>query len=73
MSRHTEPDSIRQRVLAHRARQIAAGRQLVNTYLPEELIEQIDRAKEAEGVRGRTPIIEQALRFYFEKKHEGMK
>ena len=68
MSRHTEPDSIRERVLAHRARQIAAGRHLVNTYLPADLIDLIDQTKEAEGVRGRTPIIEQALRFYFEQK-----
>lgn len=68
MSRHTEPDSIRERVLAHRARQIAAGRHLVNTYLPAELIELIDQTKEAKGIRGRTPIIEEALRFYFEKQ-----
>nr|WP_275592590.1 hypothetical protein [Aquamicrobium sp. NLF2-7] len=37
------------------------------------MIEMIDQTKEAEGVRGRTPIIEQALRFYFEKKRKGIK
>ncbi len=66
MSRHVLP--VKEKVAAHRARQIAAGRQLVNTYLPAELIEQIDQTKEAKGVRGRTPIIEEALRFYFEKQ-----
>jgi metal-responsive CopG/Arc/MetJ family transcriptional regulator len=61
------------KVAAYRARQIAAGRQLVNTYLPAELIELIDQTKEVKGVRGRTPIIEEALRFYFEKQqgHNG--
>ncbi|MER9586199.1 hypothetical protein [Mesorhizobium sp. M0276] len=71
MSRQVLP--VKEKVAAHRARQVAAGRQLVNTYLPAELIVQIDQTKDAEGVRGRTPIIEAALRFYFEKKHEGIK
>jgi len=66
MSRHVQP--VKEKVAAHRARQIAAGRQLVNTYLPAELIELIDQTKEVKGVRGRTPIIEEALRFYFEKQ-----
>lgn len=57
---------IRDSVADHRARQIAAGRHLVNTYLPIELIELIDHSKESQGVRGRTPIIEQALKYYFE-------
>lgn len=65
--------AVREKVAAHRARQIAAGRHLVNIYLPEELITLIDETKETEGVRGRTPIIEQALRFYFEKKPEDIK
>lgn len=66
MSRRVLP--VKEKVAAHRARQIAAGRQLVNTYLPAELIELIDQTKEVKGVRGRTPIIEEALRFYFEKQ-----
>ena len=66
MSRHVQP--VKEKVAAHRARQIAAGRQLANTYLPAELIELIDQTKEVKGVRGRTPIIEEALRFYFEKQ-----
>lgn len=71
MKRHRDdPENIRQRVIAHRARQIEAGRLLVNTYLPGELVELIDQAKEAKGARGRTPIIEEALRFYFEKQQE---
>lgn len=64
MSRHVLP--VKEKVAAHRARQIAAGRQLVNTYLPAELVEAIDRLKEARGARGRTPIIEEALRVYIE-------
>jgi len=55
-------------VRAHRERRRAAGRVLVNTDLPAELVEAIDRLKEVKGVRGRTPIIEEALRFYFEKQ-----
>ena len=66
MSRQVLP--VKEKVAAHRARQIAAGRQLVNTYLPAELIELIDQTKEVKGVRGRTPIIEEALRFYIEKQ-----
>jgi hypothetical protein len=57
---------IRESVADHRARQIAAGRHLVNTYLPTELIDLIDQTKESQGIRGRTPIIEQALKYYFE-------
>jgi len=53
-------------VRAHRERRRAAGRVLVNTDLPAELVEAIDRLKEARGVRGRTPIIEEALRVYIE-------
>ena len=64
MSRQVLP--VKEKVAAHRARQIAAGRQLVNTYLPAELVEAIDRLKEARGARGRTPIIEEALRVYIE-------
>ena len=66
MSRQVLP--VKEKVAAHRARQIAAGRQLVNTYLPAELIELIDQTKEVKGVRGRTPIIKEALRLYFEKQ-----
>ena len=47
-------------VRAHRERRRAAGRVLVNTDLPAELVKAIDQLKEARGVRGRTPIIEEA-------------
>lgn len=70
---HVEKTATRDRVSAHRERLRAAGRVYVNTDLPHDLIALIDQTKEAEGVRGRTPIIEAALRFYFEKKHEGIK
>jgi metal-responsive CopG/Arc/MetJ family transcriptional regulator len=52
----------------HRKRQAEAGRVQVNSYLPGDLVEQVDRAKEVRGVPNRTLIIEEALRFYFEKQ-----
>jgi hypothetical protein len=39
-------EEIRRGVAAHRARQIAAGRVALNTYVPGELVEAIDRIKE---------------------------
>ncbi len=59
-------ERIRKDVAAHRARQAAAGRVALNTYVPGDLIEAIDRIKEQKGVPGRAPIIEEALRFYIE-------
>ena len=59
---------IRRSVAAHRARQLAAGRVALNTYVPGDLIEAIDKIKEQRGVSGRAPIIEEALRFYIEAK-----
>lgn len=59
-------EKIRKDVAAHRARQAAAGRVALNTYVPGDLIEAIDRIKEQKGVPGRAPIIEEALRFYIE-------
>ena len=50
-----------------RARWRAEGRILVQADLPGELVEQLDRAKQEKGVQSRAPIIEEALRFYFEK------
>ncbi|MBB3811664.1 ribbon-helix-helix domain-containing protein [Pseudochelatococcus contaminans] len=38
----------------------------MNTDLPAEMVKAIDQLKEARGVRGRTPIIEEALRVYIE-------
>jgi hypothetical protein len=62
-------EEIRRGVAAHRARQIAAGRVALNTYVPGELVEAIDRIKEQHGgASARAPIIEEALRFYIEAK-----
>lgn len=61
-------EEIRRKVAAHRARQLASGRVALNTYVPGELVEAIDRIKEQRGVTGRAPIIEEALRFYIEAK-----
>ena len=56
----------RKKVAAHRARQIASGRIAMTTYIPTDLLEQIDQIKEQRGMNGRAPIIEEALRFYIE-------
>lgn len=71
MKRDTE--KIRKDVAAHRARQLAAGRIALTTYVPTDLLAQIDKIKEQRGALGRAPIIEEALRFYIEKAPEGMK
>ncbi|MBN9070140.1 MAG: ribbon-helix-helix protein, CopG family [Rhizobiales bacterium] len=63
-------EQIRKDVAAHRRRLREAGRTFVNTDLPAELVRAIDQLKEAKGVRGRTPIIEEALRFYIEQQQE---
>ena len=59
---------IRESVAEHRERLRAAGRMLLTTDLPMELIEAIDKHKAEIGVRGRTPIIEDALRVYLKRK-----
>jgi len=61
-------EKIRKDVAAHRARQAAAGRVALNTYVPGDLIEAIDRIKEQRGVLGRAPIIEEALRLFIEQQ-----
>lgn len=64
MSRSAIP--VKEKVAAHRARQLASGRVALNTYVPGELIEAIDQIKEQRGAPSRMPIIEEALRFYIE-------
>ena len=59
----------RKDVAAHRARQLAAGRIALTTYVPTDLLAQIDKIKEQRGVLGRAPIIEEALRLLIEKQH----
>ena len=61
-------EEIRRKVAAHRARQLASGRVALNTYVPGDLVEAIDKIKEQRGATGRAPIIEEALRFYIEAK-----
>ncbi|MDA5250271.1 ribbon-helix-helix domain-containing protein [Agrobacterium sp. MAFF210268] len=68
MSRTGSTTTTTQRVVAHRERRRASGHVLVNVDLPGDLVEAIDRLKEAHGVRSRAPIIEEALRFYIEKQ-----
>jgi len=66
MSRSATP--VKEKVAAHRARQIAAGRIALTTYVPTDLLEQIDKIKEQRGAAGRGPIIEEALRLLIEKQ-----
>lgn len=63
---HETPEQIRKKVAAHRARQIAAGRVAVHTFLSAETVEQLDRLKEQRGVSSRAPLIEEAVRAYIE-------
>ena len=67
MSRSPTAIPARERVAAMRARREAAGMARVWADLPGELVEQLDRAKQEKGVQSRAPLIEEALRFYFEK------
>ncbi|MCM0753627.1 hypothetical protein DEA98_29500 (plasmid) [Brucella pseudogrignonensis] len=67
MSRSPTAIPARERVAAMRARREAAGMARVWADLPGELVAQLDRAKQ-KGAQSRAPIIEEALRFYFEKQ-----
>jgi metal-responsive CopG/Arc/MetJ family transcriptional regulator len=60
--------SSRERVAAFRQRRRATGRVLVSTDLPGDLIAAVDQIKQERGVSSRTPIIEEALRFYIDKQ-----
>lgn len=63
-----DPATARERLIAHRERRRAAGRVLVTTDLPGDLVALVDRTKEERGASARAAIIEEALRFYFEKQ-----
>lgn len=63
-----DPITARERLIAHRERRRAAGRVLVTTDLPGDLVARIDQIKEERGASARASIIEEALRFYFEQK-----
>ncbi|MDC7260385.1 ribbon-helix-helix protein, CopG family [Shinella sp. HY16] len=63
-----DPATARERLIAHRERRRAAGRVLVTTDLPGDLVALVDQTKEERGASARAAIIEEALRFYFEQK-----
>ncbi|MGV2121408.1 MULTISPECIES: ribbon-helix-helix protein, CopG family [Rhizobium/Agrobacterium group] len=63
-----EPTSTTERVNALRARRRAAGRVILTTDLPSELIDCLDRIKEGRGVSSRAPLVEEALRLLIEKE-----
>lgn len=60
--------NVRESVAAHRAKQLAAGRVALNTYVPGDVMKEIDRIKEKRGVPSRIPLIEEALRLLIEKE-----
>ncbi|MBD8555163.1 ribbon-helix-helix protein, CopG family [Rhizobium sp. CFBP 8762] len=59
-------EDVRRRAAAHKARQRAAGRVAVSTFLSAETVQQLDRIKEERGASSRAPLIEEAVRFYIE-------
>lgn len=60
----------RESVQQVRERLRAAGRILVQTDLPRDLVEAIDQIKFETGARGRTPIIEEAIRSFIEQQQQ---
>ncbi|MCJ8510285.1 ribbon-helix-helix domain-containing protein [Rhizobium lemnae] len=66
MSHAAKP--VKERVVGHRARQLAAGRVVLNTYVPGDLLEALDRIKEKRGAQSRMPLIEEALRLLIERE-----
>lgn len=70
MAQPTITEIKRESVRALRARLRAEGRTLMTTDLPGDLIEGLDRLKESRGLRGRTPLIEEAVRDYLQRVHE---
>ncbi len=66
MMRKTSGRKTKSEYLAvYREKKLAAGGHLVNVYLPAHLVEILDQMKEDEGMRGRAPIISEALEVYF--------
>ncbi|MAD35378.1 MAG: hypothetical protein CMO30_00245 [Tistrella sp.] len=53
---------------AHRDRQAAAGRGLLHTYVPGELLSELDRLKEREGMPNRSVLVAQALKEFIERR-----
>lgn len=54
----------RQRVSAHREKLRAAGRTFVNTDLPTELVDCLDKIKAERGLASRAQVFELALRAF---------
>lgn len=56
------------RSAAYRKRQFAAGRAHLSIYLPADVVEGMDRLKEARGIARRADVIEAALRRFIEEE-----
>ncbi|WP_167331218.1 ribbon-helix-helix protein, CopG family [Sinorhizobium fredii] len=65
---HVDRTVNRQRVSAHREKVRAAGRTFVNTDLPTDLVDCLDRIKEERGMASRAQVFEEALRAYVENE-----
>ncbi|WP_337738521.1 ribbon-helix-helix protein, CopG family [Sinorhizobium meliloti] len=63
-----ERTGTRERVSAHRERLRAAGRIYVNTDLPADLVECLDKIKTQRGAASRAQLVEEALRLFIEKE-----
>ena len=63
-----ERTGTRERVSAHRERLRAAGRVYVNTDLPTDLVECLDKIKAKRGAASRAQLVEEALRLFIEKE-----
>ena len=66
MSKLSYTERKRESLQKLRERRRAEGRVMLSTDLPEDIVETMDNIKVARGLRGRTEIIEEALRFYIE-------
>lgn len=68
----TTVELVNPRAAAYRERQFAAGRAHLSVYLPADVVEGMDRLKEAKGFTRRADVIEEALRRFIEA-NEGTK
>ena len=62
------PTPVREKVAAHRQRLREAGRVFVNTDLPADLVDCLDKIKAKRGAASRAQLVEEALRLLIEKE-----
>ena len=59
---------VREKVAAHRQRLREAGRIYVNTDLPVDLVDCLDKIKTERGMASRAQLFEEVLRLFVEKE-----